>query len=183
MLIGIIGSDYLQRQNSEKLKPLGLRTCPLKQEEEIKNLQGLIISAWRKKDILILNKWKEAIRSAAKANLVIMGIGFGAFALGKNGALALMDYQSRCNGRQKTSQGLLTVPSWSNQRFCAVFGPEITFFNIAPNLGIITKDNKRGPVLLRQGNFLASSFFPELTKNDNIYLYFAQMIRNAWLNV
>lgn len=180
MTIGIIGNDYLQQQTLDQLKPLGLTAQPLEQKEMIKNLQGLIITAWQRKDILILGKWKDAIKSAAKANLVIMGVGFGAFALGKNGVLALMDYYSRCNGQSKISHSLLTVPSWSHQRFSAVFGPEITFFNIAPNLGIIAKDSKRGPVLLRQGNFLASSFFPELTGNDNIYHYFAQMVRNAW---
>ena len=73
----------------------------------------------------------------------------------------------------------MRIPSWEDDRLTAVFGPEVRFSQIAPNLGIVCQTVERGPVVLRQGNYVAAAFVPEETADRAIYRYFLEMVRRS----
>ena len=108
-----------------------------------------------------------------------MGLAWGAYDLSGSGALKIMDCYAKTRQEDRLTTSVLEIPLLEYRRFNGVFVPNVSFSNIAPNLGILCKESIRGAVLLRQGNFLACSYVGELTPNLIIYEYFLAMIDDA----
>ena len=177
MRIGLIGPAALREKDQTVFGQLGQQTEILTQPEQLAAVDGLWLSAVRAEDLRFLYNWRQVIRS--RTDLAVMGAALGACALGQNGPLGLMDYRACCREEHHLTAELLRIPSWEDHRLTAVFGPEVRFQQIAPNLGIVCQTVERGPVVLRQGNFLAASFLPEETADRATYHYFLEMVRRS----
>lgn len=177
MRIGIIGPEELLAKNEAIFAELGQQTQRLAQPQQLAEVEGLWLSAWYAEELRHLFSWRQAVRG--RSDLAVMGAALGAYALGQNGPLALMDYRSCYKEEHHRSAELLRFPSWEDDRLTAVFGPEVRFSQIAPNLGIVCQTVERGPVVLRQGNFVAAAFVPEETADRAIYRYFLEMVRRS----
>ena len=177
MRIGIIGQVTLTHKSQMIFAKLGQQIYPLRQMEELAYLDGLWISSCQAQILKDLQHWRQPLQK--QTHLAIMGAALGAVALGQNGGLAMMDYQARYKEAIHQTAELLRIPSWNDHKLTAVFGPEIYFEQIAPNLGILCQTAERGPIILRQGNFLAASFIPEESPDQSIYHYFLEMVRRS----
>ena len=177
MRIGFIGSAALGEKDRAVFAQLGQQLEVLTQPEQLAAVEGVWHSLVRTEELRPLYNWRQAIR--CRTDLAVMGAALGAYALGQNGPLGLMDYRACCREEHHLTAELLRIPSWEDHRLTAVFGPEVRFQQIAPNLGIVCQTIERGPVVLRQGNFLAASFLPEETADRAIYRYFLEMVRRS----
>ena len=183
LTVGLLGADYLYKQNESIFGSLHIQTRPIRCAEDIKGLDGLWLSGWQERDFCHLSgPVISAARQAAGRELVVLGAAWGAKMLGCSGRLPLMNCRVLAAREEKLTAAVLEVPSWDNLRFAAAFAPTVTFLRIAPNLAVLCRDSQRGPVIVRQGNFAACGYVPELTKNQALYRYFAQMMKNARQN-
>ena len=177
MTIGLIGPDYLLKHDQEIWQQLKAATIIIKEPNDLAKIDGLMITGWHKKEYYnTLMRTRCYIEAYAKDNLVVMGVALASNTLGQNGILKLMDFTSCVRFEEKLSTSVINVPAFEPSRFSAIFSPIVEFNRIAPNLGILCQDKKRGPIILRQGNFLACSYVPELTKNQQLYQYFFDMM-------
>lgn len=177
MHIGLIGPEELLAKNIGIFEALGHQAAALTEPAQLAVIDGLMITAWRSEDLRRLKRLRRAIKEQKR--LGIMGAALGAYALGQNGYLALMDHRTYFREEEQPRTAILTVPSWENHRMAVVFQPEIRFDHIAPNLGILCRLREQGPIVLRQGNYLAVSFAPEEMKDRAIYCYFLDMLGRA----
>ena len=177
MRIGLIGSAVLREKDQAVFSQLGQQTEQVTQPEQLAALDGLWLAAVHAEELRFLYNWRQALHS--QTDLAVMGAALGAYALGQNGPLGLMDYRACYREEHHLTAELLRIPSWEDHRLTAVFGPEVRFQQIAPNLGIVCQTIERGPIILRQGNFLAASFLPEETADRAIYHYFLEMVRRS----
>ncbi len=178
MNIGLLGADDLCKRNEIIFSEIDCETLLIHKETDLEQIDGLWLSAWRPMQLARLLPLQKTLAQEMRKGLTIAASGAASCFLGQNGSLKLMNYKSYFRPQKTMTYRLLNVPSWPKQRFCAAFGAEIRFFALAPNLGIISKDTK-GPVIIRQGNFLACSFLPEWTKEQEIYHYFRLMTNSS----
>lgn len=177
MRIGFMGQKALLFKNQTIFAKLGHQICYTERPEELAQLDGLWLSTCQTKEWAKWQTWRPIFQN--QPQLAIMGAVLGAVALAQNGPLALMDYQANYTETARHTAELLRIPSWNDHRLTAIFGPKIHFEQIAPNLGVICQTADRGPIILRQGNFLAVSFIPEETPDWSIYHYFLEMARKS----
>lgn len=177
MRIGFIGSEALGEKDQAIFAQLGQQVELLNRPERLSAVDGLWLSMMHTEELHLLHNWRQALR--CRTDLAVMGAALGAYALGQNGPLGLMDYRTCFREEHHLTAELLRIPSWEDHRLTAVFGPEVRFQQIAPNLGIVCQTDERGPVILRQGNFLAAAFLPEETADRAIYRYFLEMVRRS----
>ena len=121
---------------------------------------------------------QEELRKMEKENMVMLAIAHGSIAMGQKGRLKLMDYWSTTLPAAPAYIPL-EISSLDHVRFTACFLPDIRFTHVAPNLGILCYDKQRGPIILRQGNYLACNYVAELTKKTYLYDYWLEMVLSA----
>lgn len=136
------------------------------------------------------NIFEEIITEVKRNELPILGTCAGLVLLAKEGdeevaktgqpLLGLMDVKVKRNafGRQRDSFELFLNMSIFKDPFHAVFirAPSIT--NAAENVEVLATLGE-DIVAARQGNILALSFHPELTKDRRIHNYFLDLIQRA----
>lgn len=177
MQIGFLGPAELLAKNKTILSRLGHDLSPVTAPAQLAQLDGLIVSARHAGELTQLYRLRRAIKEQKR--LAVMGAALGAYALGQNGPLALMNYQTYYREEEKERFAMVQVPSWDNHRMTAVFHSRLRFVHIAPNLGIVCQSKELGPIVLRQGNYVAASFTPEEMKDWAIYRYFLEMTARA----
>ena len=189
MKIGVLG---LQGDFYEHMKMLELLIDKkdiviVKQPLDIKDIHGLIIPGGESTSIgkLIIKSGLD--KEILNSKLPIFGTCAGLIILAKNiigsnqFSLKLMDIEIERNGygRQKESfEAGLDIPLLGlegGKKFRGFFIRAPIIKSVGEGVEILSKleDN---PVLIRQGNFLASTFHPELTGNSNIHRLFIEKI-------
>lgn len=177
--VGVIGPSFLLNKNKEILQEKNCQVVALNEGRKLKEVDGIIITGWYERHYSFkLNCWREQLERMKKENVVFWGIAHGAVALSKSGRLRLMDCTAIAHSTPLT-QIPLEIPSLEHRRFSAYFLSDIRFADLAPNLGVLCRDKKRGPVILRQGNYLASSYVAELTDKTYLYDYWLEMVLSA----
>lgn len=142
----------------------------------LRKLDGLLITGWQESHYLPCLRLMQRELCPCKEQLSVLGIAHGAAALGHNGFLKVMDFHAKVKSNGQVTGAVLNLPCYDHTRFMACFVPEVTFIEIAPNLGVLCEDRKRGPIILRQGNHLSCSYVAELTKQQFIYDYWLEMV-------
>ena len=95
-------------------------------------------------------------------------------------SLPLMDITVNAEKKARINQiKSLIIPAISERSIKAVFKNAPIIEKIAPNVGILYQFDNTNIVFVRQGNFLACAFSPELAGDIRIYQYFIQMVKDS----
>lgn len=174
--IGMIGPDFLLQCNQTIFRQQQADAFALQHLQQLQQIDGLLITGWNYGQYLQPLKRLRNVILSRQEQLALLGIAAGAAALGKNGVLSVMDCHITQQAAQQLTTAILEIPGFSPSRFTATFLPEVRFSHLAPNLGVLCRDNRRGPVVVRQGNILACSYVAELTPRRCLYDYWLDMV-------
>lgn len=190
MKIGVLALQGAFREHRMMIESLGQEVMEVRKVSELEQVDGLIVPGGESTTIgKLMREFKldEEILKRADAGMPIYGTCAGLILLAKTVlgsdqfSLGLMDMEVRRNafGRQVDSfETDLPIPVLGYKPFRAVFIRAPLIESIAPNVGILAQYNEK-IVFARQGNFLASSFHPELTGDNRIHNYFLHMVKET----
>lgn len=190
MKIGVLALQGAFREHRLMIESCGTEAVEIRKPANLDQVQGLIIPGGESTTIGKLMcdfGLDQAILRRAEAGMPIFGTCAGLIVLAKTVrgssqfSLGLMDIEVERNafGRQVDSFEFdLPVPVLGYKPFRAVFIRAPWIEKAAPNVGILAQYNEK-IVFVRQGNFLASSFHPELTGDNRIHRYFLNMVKEA----
>ncbi|MEP7133266.1 MAG: pyridoxal 5'-phosphate synthase glutaminase subunit PdxT, partial [Acidobacteriota bacterium] len=163
----------------ETLDRMGIASFEARKPEEIADAAGLILpggestTLWK---FFELAPWEEALKRFAETGRPVLGTCAGAILLAREvsnpaqKALGLMDISIERNayGRQADSFiGTVDAPTLGS--------PVPAVFIRAPRIrdvgaGVEVLGTREGePVLVRQGNIVAATFHPELTRDERVH--------------
>jgi 5'-phosphate synthase pdxT subunit len=170
------------------LEGCGVEAVEIRKAEELDKLDGLIIPGGESTTMgKLMVDWglMEAIKSRAAAGMAIYGTCAGMIVLAKEilgsqqPRLGLMDITVKRNasGRQRESyEEDLLVSELGEEPLRAIFIRAPYIEQTGPGVTILASVDGHA-VIARQGNFLATSFHPELTLDNRIHQYFIKMVQ------
>lgn len=183
--VGVLGLQGDFREHLRMLERLGVSGEDVRTPDDLERVDGLILPGGESTTIARLMResglW-EAVRGRGRAGMPLYGTCAGMILLarevtdGKPEPLGLMDISVARNayGRQ--------VDSFEADLEIRGIGPFHTVFIRAPRVVRwgpevdVLAELGGAPVLVRQGEFLAGSFHPELTEDARVHEYFLRMI-------
>jgi pyridoxal 5'-phosphate synthase pdxT subunit len=198
MNIGVLALQGAFIEHVHALNRLGVTASEVRLPHQLENLDGLIIPGGESTTIgKLAVEWglMEPLRDFGKSN-AIWGTCAGAIFLSKDARrdqplLGLMDITVQRNafGRQAESfETELDVAALSKngnghvKPFHAIFIRAPLIEEVGPGVEVIARvakggDAKNAPVIVaaRQGRLLATSFHPELTRDDRFHQLFVDM--------
>lgn len=180
------------------LDSLGANAVEVREPEDLKDIQGLIIPGGESTTISkMLVRWEliEPLKNLIKGGLPVFGTCAGLILLADH--LVNWDDLPRLGGLNVTAtrnaygrqidsfEAELVIdipgaPALSDTRFNGVFirAPRITADGVGPGVEILC-EFEGFPVLVRQGNILGASFHPELTGDNRLHEWFLNTIVTA----
>ncbi|HLC96305.1 MAG TPA: pyridoxal 5'-phosphate synthase glutaminase subunit PdxT [Candidatus Nanoarchaeia archaeon] len=189
MRVGVLALQGDVREHICALQKCGVETVEVRRPEDMDNIYGLVIPGGESTTIgklMVHNKLDVEILRKHEHGMPIYGTCAGAILLAKHivgsrqHSLGLMDISVKRNsyGRQSESFETNLVIDGFLHPLHAIFirAPLITEVH---NGAQILAEFKDSPVLIRQGNLLASTFHPELTGDYRIHQYFVDMIQKS----
>lgn len=183
MKIGILALQGSIEEHKLMLGKCGVDSIEVRSAEDMKSIKGLIIPGGESTTIGKLMKTSNLDKEIKNKKLPIYGTCAGAILLAKNiignyqPSLALMDISIKRNsyGRQIDSfETKLKIKNFK-KAFNGVFIRAPVIETIHNGVQVLSKFNNK-PVLVQQGNLLASTFHPELTNDTRIHEYFIEMV-------
>ena len=174
--IGMIGPDFLLQRNREIFQQQQVEAFAITNPQQVAQMDGLLITGWRPSHYTKQLHQLQIPIAHRIDTLSLLGISAGTAALGRNAPLTVMDCDIFCQPAPAFTTAVLEMPGITQQRFSAWFFPQISFCNLAPCMGILCQHSRHGPVIVRQGNFLACSYVAERTANKAIYHYWLEMV-------
>jgi len=184
MRVGIIATkqDYQEQENV--FKKCGVETIYIDNLSKLNGIKGLVICGddiKKIETIIIKLNINEQIHSFAKDDLPIFGISSAIALLAKNnnkGVISgIMDIGVKII-KEEYLEVLLDIPVLGREPFKGVFKNRVVINNIAPNIGILCQGKPNQIFFVRQGNFLAAAFHPEIEGDLRVYKYFIKMIKD-----
>ena len=191
--MGPVGVLALQGDFLEHLKVLeviGAQAREIRLPQDLKNLEGLIIPGGESTTIsrlLDLYDLKDPIIGLGQQGMPIMGTCAGAILMAKRiiglpqPVLGLMDIQVQRNayGRQVDSFEVdLSVPVLGQRPLRAVFIRAPIIKDMAPGVEVLARLPNGTPAAVKQANFLALTFHPELTPDHRMHKYFLSLVES-----
>ncbi|MHA2171820.1 MAG: pyridoxal 5'-phosphate synthase glutaminase subunit PdxT [Candidatus Kariarchaeaceae archaeon] len=159
--------------------------------KEIQQVDGLVLPGGESTAMIKIgtkNGMLDAVRSRLTNGLPTFGTCAGAILLSKEvrasvnstiteGAFPFLDVEILRNGYGSQRDSFSTQLTLINQekKFHGVFIRAPVFSTIGNQVKVLSSFNNN-PVLIQQGNILASTFHPELTENSTIHEYFLKII-------
>ncbi len=170
-------------QRGEPVQPVEVRT-----RAQLEAVDGLIIPGGESttigkllRDFSLLDPLRDRVRDG----MPVLGSCAGAIALARSvGGLdqplvGLMDIivQRNAYGRQLQSFEIdLPIPDLGERPMRAVFIRAPSFTSVGPGVSVLARLPDGSIVAARQRTMLAISFHPELTGDDRLHRYFADMV-------
>lgn len=191
MRVGVLALQGDFWEHKQTLQRLGADVVEVRLEHDLHGLDGLIIPGGESTTITkLLHQYQliEPIKERIKAGLPVMGTCAGAIVLAKQAIgldqknLEAMHITVRRNafGRQIDSfETDLSFSQLGETPFHAVFirAPVIEAVHLPAEALVTLEDGTI--VAAREGNLLALSFHPELTRDTRVHGYFLQMVRES----
>ena len=174
--IGLIGPDFLLQRDEMVFRQQQIKTVRIQDGAQMQQIDGLLLTGWKSSDYLHNIKRLAPSFLKYRSQISLLGIAVGAAAMGRGGILPVMDCNIVSRPGRSVATAILEMPSFTQERFTAVFLPEVRFTALAPNLGIVCRNGKREPVVVRQGNDLACGYVAELTAQPYLYHYWLEMV-------
>lgn len=187
MKIGVLALQGAVIEHVRMLKEAGATAVPVKNVEDLADLDGLVIPGGESTTISkLMHKYgfMDAIREFGQAKKPIFGTCAGAILLANriNGQedchLGLMDIKVERNafGRQKESFEVTMPVAGVAADYPAVFIRAPYIMEVGENGQVLAKYEEK-IVVARSGHYLAAAFHPELTEDTRLHEYFLQMVK------
>lgn len=188
MRIGVIAAQGAFLEHLSMLRRLGVEGLPVRLPQELENIDGLIIPGGESTVISRLMeeyRLSDEVRGLARRGMPVFGTCAGMIILAneisdgeKVAPLGLMNIKVRRNafGRQLDSfEADLDIPALGEKPFHGVFirAPLIEQVKSGEALASLGDGTI---VAARQGQFLVSSFHPELTDDLRFHRYFLDIV-------
>lgn len=185
--IGVLGLQGDFREHVEVLQAMGVETVVVKLPEDLEIVDGLIIPGGESTTMGRIMKEveiREPIIEKAKAGMPIYGTCAGLILLSKKVVghdqplLGLLDVDVERNayGRQVESFEVdIKITELGEKPFRAVFIRAPKIVRVGGDVKVIA-EYEGAPIFVRQGNIMATSFHPELTRDFRVHEYFLKLV-------
>ncbi|AHA69247.1 MULTISPECIES: pyridoxal 5'-phosphate synthase glutaminase subunit PdxT [Bacillus] len=187
--IGVLGLQGAVREHVKSVEASGAEAVVVKRIEQLEEIDGLILPGGESTTMRrLIDKYAfmEPLRTFAKSGKPMFGTCAGMILLAKTligyeeSHIGAMDITVERNafGRQKDSFEAALSIEGVGEDFVGVFIRAPYVVEVADNVEVLSKHGDR-MVAVRQGQFLAASFHPELTDDHRVTAYFVEMVKEA----
>ncbi len=182
--IGVLGLQGDVSEHVGVLEGITGDARVVKKASDLDGIRGLIIPGGESTTLLKLLKKFKLDREIRKKNLPVFGTCAGAVLLSREilnidqSTLNLMDISIERNGYGRQAESFeadLEIPAIGKKAMRGVFIRAPIIKLAGAGVDILSEHNG-SPVLVRQGNVLASTFHPELSGDDRLHKYFLDML-------
>jgi len=187
MKVGVLALQGAFREHKKMLERCGCEVLEVRRPHHLEEVMGIVVPGGESTTIgKLLSDWglMKPLRQKGLEGMPIFGTCAGMIVLAKEivgsnqARLELMDIRVKRNayGRQVDSFEMpLSIKCLDHVPFPGVFIRAPYIEQVGPSVEVLaSQDNKI--VMVRQGNLLASSFHPELTKDERVHRYFISLI-------
>lgn len=185
MKIGVLALQGDFDAHRRRLQELGAEVVLVKKPEQLDAVEALVIPGGESTTFLKLlgeagfQKLKDFVRAKPT-----FGTCAGAILLAREvqnppqPGLGVLDVSIRRNayGRQVDSSIRMAVSKLGPEPLEMVFIRAPKFEKLGPHVEVLAEESG-DPVLVRQGNVLASTFHPELSDDKRVHQYFLDLVR------
>ncbi len=187
--IGVLGLQGAVREHVKSVEASGAEAVVVKRIEQLEEIDGLILPGGESTTMRrLIDKYAfmEPLRTFAKSGKPMFGTCAGMILLAKTligyeeAHIGAMDITVERNafGRQKDSFEAALSIEGVGEDFVGVFIRAPYVVEVADNVEVLSKHGDR-MVAVRQDQFLAASFHPELTDYHRLTAYFVEMVKEA----
>lgn len=187
--IGVLGLQGAVREHVKSVEASGAEAVVVKLIEQLEEIDGLILPGGESTTMRrLIDKYAfmEPLRTFAKSGKPMFGTCAGMILLAKTligyeeAHIGAMDITVERNafGRQKDSFEAALSMKGVGEDFIGVFIRAPYVVDVADNVEVLSKHGDR-MVAVRQDQFLAASFHPELTDDHRVTAYFVEMVKEA----
>ncbi|PGA95280.1 pyridoxal 5'-phosphate synthase glutaminase subunit PdxT [Bacillus toyonensis] len=187
--IGVLGLQGAVREHVKSVEASGAEAVVVKRIEQLEEIDGLILPGGESTTMRrLIDKYAfmEPLRTFAKSGKPMFGTCAGMILLAKTligyekAHIGAMDITVERNafGRQKDSFEAALSMKGVGEDFIGVFIRAPYVVDVADNVEVLSKHGDR-MVAVRQDQFLAASFHPELTDDHRVTAYFIEMVKEA----
>ncbi|PEW66806.1 pyridoxal 5'-phosphate synthase glutaminase subunit PdxT [Bacillus thuringiensis] len=187
--IGVLGLQGAVREHVKSVEASGAEAVVVKRIEQLEEIDGLILPGGESTTMRrLIDKYAfmEPLRTFAKSGKPMFGTCAGMILLAKTligyeeAHIGAMDITVERNafGRQKDSFEAALSIEGVGEDFVGVFIRAPYVVVVADNVEVLSKHGDR-MVAVRQDQFLAASFHPELTDDHRVTAYFVEMVKEA----
>ncbi|MED2492199.1 pyridoxal 5'-phosphate synthase glutaminase subunit PdxT [Bacillus thuringiensis] len=187
--IGVLGLQGAVREHVKSVEASGAEAVVVKCIEQLEEIDGLILPGGESTTMRrLIDKYAfmEPLRTFAKSGKPMFGTCAGMILLAKTligyeeAHIGAMDITVERNafGRQKDSFEAALSIEGVGEDFVGVFIRAPYVVEVADNVEVLSKHGDR-MVAVRQDQFLAASFHPELTDDHRVTAYFVEMVKEA----
>ncbi|MDM5237078.1 pyridoxal 5'-phosphate synthase glutaminase subunit PdxT [Bacillus cereus] len=187
--IGVLGLQGAVREHVKSVEASGAEAVVVKRIEQLEEIDGLILPGGESTTMRrLIDKYAfmEPLRTFAKSGKPMFGTCAGMILLAKTligyeeAHIGAMDITVERNafGRQKDSFEAALSIKGVGEDFIGVFIRAPYVVNVADDVEVLSKHDDR-MVAVRQDQFLAASFHPELTDDHRVTAYFVEMVKEA----
>ncbi|ACK62383.1 TPA: pyridoxal 5'-phosphate synthase glutaminase subunit PdxT [Bacillus cereus] len=187
--IGVLGLQGAVREHVKSVEASGAEAVVVKRIEQLEEIDGLILPGGESTTMRrLIDKYAfmEPLRTFAKSGKPMFGTCAGMILLAKTligyeeAHIGAMDITVERNafGRQKDSFEAALSIEGVGEDFVGVFIRAPYVVEVADNVEVLSKHGNR-MVAVRQDQFLAASFHPELTDDHRVTAYFVEMVKEA----
>ena len=187
--IGVLGLQGAVREHVKSVEASGAEAVVVKRIEQLEEIDGLILPGGESTTMRrLIDKYAfmEPLRTFAKSGKPMFGTCAGMILLAKTligyeeAHIGAMDITVERNafGRQKDSFEAALSMRGVGEDFIGVFIRAPYVVDVADNVEVLSKHGDR-MVAVRQDQFLAASFHPELTDDHRVTAYFVEMVKEA----
>ncbi|MGX5569823.1 pyridoxal 5'-phosphate synthase glutaminase subunit PdxT [Bacillus toyonensis] len=187
--IGVLGLQGAVREHVKSVEASGAEAVVVKRIEQLEEIDGLILPGGESTTMRrLIDKYAfmEPLRTFAKSGKPMFGTCAGMILLAKTligyeeahiGAMDII-VERNAFGRQKDSFEAALSMKGVGEDFIGVFIRAPYVVDVADNVEVLSKHGDR-MVAVRQDQFLAASFHPELTDDHRVTAYFVEMVKEA----
>lgn len=189
MKVGVLALQGSFAEHIKMLEKLGVESLEVKTKKDLAQVGGLIIPGGESTTmdkLLKISKLDEEIKKRVAEGMPIYGTCAGAILLCKKienakgvEGLKLMDATIARNAYGNQLESFKTEINFKdleNSKIEAVFIRAPKFLSCGEDVEILSEYNGE-PVFIRQKNIIASTFHPEMTKDERVHKYFVEMIK------
>ncbi|MGE6541492.1 pyridoxal 5'-phosphate synthase glutaminase subunit PdxT [Bacillus luti] len=187
--IGVLGLQGAVREHVKSVEASGAEAVVVKRIEQLEEIDGLILPGGESTTMRrLIDKYAfmEPLRIFAKSGKPMFGTCAGMILLAKTligyeeAHIGAMDITVERNafGRQKDSFEAALSIKGVGENFVGVFIRAPYVVNVADDVEVLSTHGDR-MVAVRQDQFLAASFHPELTDDHRVTAYFVEMVKEA----
>lgn len=187
--IGVLALQGAVREHIKSLQSPGVETVVVKKVEQLEDLDGLVLPGGESTTMRrLIDKYRffEPLKVFAEEGKPIFGTCAGLILMAKQlvgqseGHLEIIDMEVERNafGRQRESFEAELMVKGIAEDIMAVFIRAPLIKSVGEDVEVLSKYNGE-IVAVRQNQFLACSFHPELTEDNRFHQYFVDIVKET----